>query len=384
MESGEEILPVALDWLEKNRERDNWFLHVHLWDPHTPYRAPMEFGNPFNNDQLNTWIDSEILEQHKKMTGPHSIRDLNMYNDDTNPKYPRALGKADNLDGLKAVFDGYDCGIKYADSLIGQIFDLLKRQGIYKDTAIMITSDHGENMGELGIYCEHGTADYPTCHIPFILKWPRAKKGVSDSELHYHLDILPTVADLLNVEKCSNWDGKSFANTVTCGEKSGRESLVLSQMAHVCQRSARFENWLYIRTYHDGFRLFDREMLFDLAEDPYEQNDLSEKYPEVCVRGAKIILDWYDEQMLRSQSQIDPLWTVIHEGGPFHASEGMLRPYLERLEATGREEGDQRTFETPRETAIGMPEQMQKPSVVRNAAYPTVDWVLYRAYIQMG
>ena len=60
------------------------------------------------------------------------------------------------------MFDGYDCGIRYADSLVGQIFDLLREQGVYDDTAILITSDHGENMGALGIYCEHGTADQPT------------------------------------------------------------------------------------------------------------------------------------------------------------------------------------------------------------------------------
>ena len=40
-------------------------------------------------------------------------------------------------------------------------------------------------MGELAIYSEHATADYPTCHIPFILKWPGGKAGISDSGFHY-------------------------------------------------------------------------------------------------------------------------------------------------------------------------------------------------------
>ncbi|MBR2620340.1 MAG: hypothetical protein IKC98_05870 [Firmicutes bacterium] len=51
-----------------------------------------------------------------------------------------------------------------------------------------------------------------------------------------------------------------------------------------------------------------------------------------------MILDWQEEQMLISDSQIDPMWTVIHEGGPLH-TRGKLADYLVRLEATGRSEG---------------------------------------------
>lgn len=337
-ESGEEVLPVALDWLKRNRDREDWFLHVHFWDPHTPYRAPESFGNPFENGPFHTWIDKDVLEQHKKAVSPHGINELNMYNDATSPRYPRQLGKAENEEELRQIFDGYDCGIRYTDECVGQILDLLKEQGIYEDTAVIITSDHGENMGELAIYSEHATADYPTCHIPFILKWPGGKRGMVESSFHYSLDLLPTMADLLGVKKCSNWDGLSYAKAVTEGVQTGRESLVISQMAHVCQRSARFGDWLYIRTYHDGFHLFPKEMLFNVKEDPHEQHDVKEQYPEICAKGAKIILDWHDEQMMKSDSQIDPLWTVMQEDGPYH-THGHLEEYIERLEHTGREEG---------------------------------------------
>jgi hypothetical protein len=79
-------------------------------------------------------------------------------------------------------------------------------------------------------------------------------------------------------------------------------------------------------------------MLFNLEKDPHEQNDVKDKYPELCAKGAKQILDWQDEQMLSSDSQIDPLWTVMHEKGPFHTWNEMPA-YLDRLRATGRSEG---------------------------------------------
>jgi arylsulfatase A-like enzyme len=210
--------------------------------------------------------------------------------------------------------------------------------------AIIITSDHGENMGELGIYAEHATADHATCHVPMIIKWPGGIRNHADNELHYNLDIVPTMAELLNVDPYSRWDGQSYANTIVTGEDNGRDNLVLSQLAHVCQRSVRVDDWLYIRTYHDGFHLFDKEMLFNIKEDVHEENDVKDLYPNIVETCAKIMLDWHDSMMATSDSQIDPLWTVLAEGGPFH-TKGHLEKYLQRLEKTGRHEGAQKLRE---------------------------------------
>ena len=338
MESGEEVLPVALDWISRNAKNDDWFLHVHLWDPHTPYRAPADFGNPFENVPLDTWINQEIFDKHLQHTGPHSINEINMYDDNENPKYPRHPGSAKDLAGLKKLIDGYDTGILYADYLIGQIIDKLKDMKLYDDLCVIISSDHGENMGELGIYSEHATADHATCRIPLIIKWNNAEKNYEDDGLHCNVDLAPTVAELMNIKPSKNWDGVSFADW----GKAERNSVVISQMAHVCQRSARFGDWLYIRTYHDGFHLFDDEMLFNITDDPYEQYDLKEQFPEICEKGAKIILDWHDDMMKKSaktsMETADPLWTVLREGGPAHTI-GALDGYIKRLRETGRGEG---------------------------------------------
>lgn len=337
-ESGEHILPTALEWIEKKGSDDNWFLHIHLWDPHTPYKAPLDFGNPFENDPLPSWITEDVLNEHIKHVGPHSINEINMYNDKENPKYPRQPGKARDMDELRRVIDGYDTGVRYADYIMGKIFNVLKEKGIFEDTAIIITSDHGENLGELGIYSEHATADNATCNIPMIIKWPNGKRNFVDNGLHYNLDLCPTMAELLDVEPYEKWDGISYAESIKQGKYTGRDYLVLSQMAHVCQRSVRFDNWLYIRTYHDGFHLFDKEMLFNLQEDKYQQNNLASKKEEICNKATRLLLKWHDEMMLSSNSVIDPLWTVISEGGPFHTI-GHLDEYLVRLRETGREEG---------------------------------------------
>ncbi len=180
-ESAEEVTPHVLDWLHRNGAGDSWFLHVHYWDPHTPYRAPEAFGNPFADTPLpDSWINEDVFAQHLLHVGPHGANEINMWDDTQFPQYPRHPGSLGNLQDVKAMIDNYDCGVRWTDDNIAQILDLVKELGIYEDLAVIVTSDHGENLGELGLYGEHGTADEPTCHIPMIIKWPGGQKGFVD------------------------------------------------------------------------------------------------------------------------------------------------------------------------------------------------------------
>jgi arylsulfatase A-like enzyme len=337
MESAEEVTPTALDWIERNAARDGWYLQVNYWDPHTPYRAPAEFGNPFANDPLPAWFTPERLAEHRRHVGPHSARETFMYHGDSDPRWPRYPGELHDMADLRRYIDGYDCGIRYMDEHIGQLFAALERAGVMDDLAIIISSDHGENLGELGLYGEHGTADNITCRIPLIVRWPGCVGGGIDRGLHYNLDLGPTLAELLGQPAKPRWDGASFAGTILRGDDLGREYLVISQGCHVCQRSVRWADWLYMRTYHDGYHLFPTEMLFNLAEDPHEQRDLAPARPDLCAQGLRYLTEWHDAMMatMPAGHAEDPMRTVLAEGGPFHAR-GFLRAYVKRLEATER------------------------------------------------
>ena len=334
-ESAEQVTPTALKWIERNAVDDNWFLQINYWDPHTPYRAPEAFGNPFENEPIDDWITEELLEQHRKKAGPFSARDLRMFHGDPDPTHPRVLGEIKDMADLKQVVDGYDCGIAYMDTHIGQVLDALEKQGVLENTAVIVSSDHGENMGELGIYCEHSTANSIVPRIPMIVKWPGCPAGHEDNGLHYNLDLAPTLAEIFEKEPSQRWDGQSFAGAVLEGKDCGQEYLVLSQCAHVCQRGVRFGPWMYVRTYHDGFHLFPDQMLFNVAEDPHEQNNLAEEQPDICKQAVYYLNEWHDRMMKTMRYDVDPLWTVIREGGPLHAR-GKLAAYCKRLEKTDR------------------------------------------------
>ena len=173
------------------------------------------------------------------------------------------------------------------------------------------------------------------------MRWPGAEKlrGVNRG-LHYHFDWAATLIDRLGGSVPSLWDGQSFAPALEEAKDGGREFLVLSQGAWAAQRGVRFRfekaDWLMLRTYHDGFKDFGPVTLFNLSDDPHEQNDLSGSRADIVGRASRLLEDWRTGMNRRSDSDVDPLVTVMKEGGPFHCL-GELPAYLERLRSTGRE-----------------------------------------------
>ncbi|MHC4201385.1 MAG: sulfatase, partial [Planctomycetota bacterium] len=132
-ESAEEVTPTALEWIERNAKKDDWFLHVNYWDPHTPYRAPEEFGNPFEGEPLPGWITPEVLQAHRAMVGPHTAQEIGMYTNKENPRRPRQPGEIKDMADLRWMIDGYDCGIAYADKHAGMLLEALGKQGVLDD-----------------------------------------------------------------------------------------------------------------------------------------------------------------------------------------------------------------------------------------------------------
>lgn len=337
-ELAHEVAPLAIDWLNRNGRRDHWFLHLNFWDPHTPYRTPESFGNPFKDDPLPAWLTEDVRRAHWSGYGPHSAQEVCGFEPDSPyvadfPQQPRQI---DSMAAVRAMFDGYDRGVRYADHHIAMVLNTLADLNVLHDTAIVVTADHGENLGELNIYGDHQTADHITNRVPLIVKWPGVTPaGASDASLHYHFDFAATVIELAGGKVPANWDGRSFAASLKTGHPTGRAYLVLSQGAWSCQRAVRFDDFLCIRSYHDGYHGFPDVMLFNLKDDPHEQHDLAAARPDLVTKALAVLDDWLADAMRTATHPVDPMWTVLAEGGPYH-TRGYLPAYLERLRATGR------------------------------------------------
>lgn len=339
MDRADEVTPVAVEWLDRRGEQDNWFLHVNYWDPHIPYRTPLDYGNPFADEPLPAWMTEDVWRWGWEGFGPHSPQEPHGYGgEEYFLGYPRFPTSIDSMDIVKAWFDGYDVGIRYMDDHVGRVVDKLAELGVLEETAIVVGADHGENMGELNVWGDHQTADHVTCRVPLVVRWPASSSARVDTALHYQYDWGATLVDLAGGRVPDNWDGESFASAFRDDRERGRDFLVMSQCAHAAQRSVRFEHngesFLYLRSHHDGYKMVDPVMLFNLTEDPHERKDVSANAPDVARRGANMLAEWTADMMRKSSTDVDPLMTVLREG-PLHVR-GSLPSYLRRLRATGR------------------------------------------------
>ena len=341
-ETVEHVAPVAHNWIEQHAHRDNWCLFINFWDPHTPYRTPKSFPNPFADQPTPAWLTESVRRRHWEGCGPHSAQEVNGFDPEGWLKpgeYPAQPRQMVDMAAVRAMFDGYDTAVRYVDDQIARLFEHLASRGVLDETAIVITADHGENLGELNIYGDHQTADHITCRVPFILHWPgvtEALAGQAAGGLHYQFDLGATLLDLFGAAVPPHWDGRSLAGPIRAGSlPAGREFLVLSNQAWSCQRSVRWGDHLAIRSYHDGYHGFPETMLFDVARDPHEQTDLAGKDPVLVAEAMRMLDGWTTEVARGGFGGVDPMWTVLREGGPFHCR-GYLRAYVDRLRATGR------------------------------------------------
>jgi len=337
MEIADDVTPIALDWIRRHAHSEDWFLHVNYWDPHTPYRTPEGFGDPFADDPLPAWLTEKVRQLAWGGFGPHSAQEPHGWGGETFYRgYPRVPAQLDSMEAVKQWIDGYDVGIRYADEHVGRLLNALADAGVLEETVIMVSSDHGENQGELNVWGDHQTADAVTCRVPLIVRWPGlTDRPRVDRTLHYHYDWAATLIELVGGQVPDNWDGQPFTHAFRGGQEQGRGVLVVSQNAWSCQRSVRFGDYLCLRTYHDGYKQLEPVMLFNLADDPHEQRDLAAERPELVDRGMSFLTDWYQKMAATSQYNVDPMMTVLREGGPYH-TRGMLPAYLERLRDTGR------------------------------------------------
>lgn len=247
----------------------------------------------------------------------------------------------DSMESYKKWIDGYDTGIRYADEHVGKVIDKLKELGVYEDTLIIVSSDHGENQGELAVYGDHQTADEVTSRVPFIIRHPQGLGGKDrvDSALHYQFDCFATLVEAIGGKVPGSWDAESFLNELADEKEAGREHLVLSNCAWACQRSVRWGEHMMIKSYHTGFKNYPETMLFNVKEDPHQLDDLAEKEVGLVSNAQEKLDEWTKAGIAANPRGEDPMQTVLKEGGPFHAnykSQG-YEAYLERLRSTGRE-----------------------------------------------
>jgi len=172
---------TAIDWMTRQGDKP-FSLYVNFQATHFPYRLQRGIPRPFE--------PTEIPRGHFNYLG-----------------YPES--------DRQAAINRYDNALHYVDEQIGKIVAYLEKNGTLKDTLWVITADHGESFHDHG-QVTHGKTLYDTeARVPLLVHWPAQVTPGDVYEPVSHIDILPTILDLLEVPSHPSFQGRSFVGKST-------------------------------------------------------------------------------------------------------------------------------------------------------------------------
>jgi arylsulfatase A-like enzyme/cytochrome c-type biogenesis protein CcmH/NrfG len=259
---GNVVADVALDWLAKNSQK-KFFLWMHLYDPHFPYRPPEPYSREY-------------------------------------------------------AAQPYDGEIAFADEQVGRLLRFLKEKGIYRNTIIVLCGDHGESLGEHGEKT-HGFFIYnATMHVPLIIRLPENTAARVVDDPVSLVDLMPTVLGAVGLEVPSQVQGRSLLPQL----RDVRDHDDLHQDDQAARDRVLYGetylprlhfNWSELRgSENTKYHFIDapRPELYDLAKDPGEVHNLfAEKKAvseEMRAKLAGMIREYSAGKELAEKTGLDP------------------------------------------------------------------------------
>ncbi|OGD26766.1 MAG: hypothetical protein A2Y56_00490 [Candidatus Aminicenantes bacterium RBG_13_63_10] len=253
----EAVWTSARTWLE--RQKGPWFLWVHFWDPHDPYAAPEPF--------LSRYADRP-----------------------------------------------YDGEVAYTDSVVGRLRRHLADKGLDKRTCVVLTGDHGESMGEHGERTHGFLAYNTTIRIPLVISSPglegrRVANNVS------HMDIFPTLCDILGLRRPEGLQGISLLSSMKGGRLPSRPIYFESLSPYYNMGWAPIQGSI-----RESEKFIDSPLpeLYDLESDFNETRNLADS-----------------RALSRSRETLRDLVGRLSSGGADRSAQAPDRQTLERLRSLG-------------------------------------------------
>lgn len=271
-----------------------WFAFLHYWDPHTPYLPPPPFDRMF---YCGDETSPEYTSAHEMM---HNYPAFQYYFQEwmpglTDVEFPRAQ---------------YDAEIAYVDTALRHVWEWLAQLPGGEDTAIIITSDHGEELDEHQMWFDHHGLYETNLHVPLILQHPeRLSGGVELGGLTRHIDITPTILDLVglgDVAAEQGMNGTSLLPLVDDESDAGTaEEVFITECAWMKKRGFRTTQYKFFESLYDELHQRPPFELYDLTVDPEEQSNLADSQPEL-VAEFKAKLDAHVARRMSETGQPDP------------------------------------------------------------------------------
>ena len=227
----------AFAWLQRNRS-SRFFFFLHYMDPHDPY-----FEHPYDGRAV-----ARVADDHPDPSLAPEMHRL------------------------------YMGEIRYLDEHLAKLFEKLRELGLWDDTLIVLTADHGEEFDEHGGFW-HGTTLYDEqIHVPLLVKWPKgALPGApaTDPELARLIDVAPTILARAGAPVPPAMHGEDLAARYSAGAPPAAGTVLAeTDLEGNVVKALRGMEWKFIEANPGNPRGLPPEQLFDVAKDPGEKDDL--------------------------------------------------------------------------------------------------------------
>jgi len=265
----ENLNNVAIPELERLAKNDRpWMMMMRHMDPHSPYLPPGQFermfyhGNEFNkrNKSMKPVFDFAPFADYFLSWMPPGVTDK---------------------DYIIAQYDG---AVAYMDSCIQVIFQSLESMGILDDTIVVINSDHGETLYDHECWFDHHGIYDNTLRVPLIIRYPKSvPAGLRVPGYTQHKDLVPTLLELAEIKTRTQFDGRSQMMLVRGDVPTLDSEFYITECTWMRKHGWRTPEWKLIVALEPDFHFKPPVELYNLMDDPDENNNLADEEPEVVA-----------------------------------------------------------------------------------------------------
>lgn len=300
----ENLNQVAIPELDELVKGDApFFLFLRHMDPHAPYLPPAPYERMF-------YHGNESDPENKSMDPVMSFKP---FCDFFASWMPPGISDKDY------VIAQYDGAIAYMDACIQTIFTALEAHGIYDETLIILNGDHGETLYDHECWFDHHGIYDTTLHVPLIIRYPgRVPAGKRVAGYTQHKDLVPTVLELAGIETDKKFDGNSVLPLISGEEVSHESEIYITECTWMRKHGWRTPEWKLIVALEPDFHFKPEIELYNLIQDPDENNNLAESEPEVVAHLKSRMDAWIAKREAETG-----LTNPIHTQGDWHGHTGV-------------------------------------------------------------
>lgn len=271
---------VACEWIQDNYKADDFMLWLDFFDPHEPWDPPEFFWRKYDPDYKGTPI--------------------------FHPNYGKAeIYTPEEMHNLWAHYAGE---VTLTDKHVGRVLRMIQDTGIWDDTMVVFTTDHGMYIGEhncagkSNINPQDDRGNWPlldeVCHTPLMIKPAGGRKIAESNKMVQPVDLTSTIMEAFGMQgESAQQEGKSLMPLLKGEQKWDREMAVSAQCALAGNKdNPQTPNWATINdgewTLAFGGRESDKNHLYHTANDPLQQKNLFEQERAVADRMFNYFIDY--------------------------------------------------------------------------------------------